>query len=102
MLSSRDSCPLDAVQRTSSLTKSEAFGNKEVFEADNFGITTERVLLVEAILRNEKFVGETSDTPSRLTVGKDTRLELSRHILKDKEHNEINPRYTGEVINHQK
>ena len=79
MLSSRDSCPLDSVQGTSGLTKSEALGDKEVFEVNNLGVTPKGVLLVEAVLSDEELIGETSDTPGRLTVGKDTSLELIRH-----------------------
>lgn len=41
---------------------------------------TESVGLTETVLTDEKVVGETSESPGGLTVGKDTRLELSRHI----------------------
>jgi len=60
-------------------TERESLGNKEVLEVDHLSITTERVLLVESVLRDEEFIGETGDPPSRLTVGKNTRLKLSRH-----------------------
>ena len=74
----------------SCFTEGESLGNKEVFEVDHFGVTPEGVLLVEAVLSDEKLIGKTGDSPSRLTVGKDARLKLSRHILKDKEHKDLN------------
>jgi len=63
----------------SCFTERESLGDKKGLEVKDFSITTERVLLVEAVLRNEKFIRETGNSPSRLTVSKNTRLELSRH-----------------------
>jgi hypothetical protein len=63
----------------SCFTERESLGDKEALEIEDFSITTKRVLLVEAVLSDEELIGETGDPPSRLTVGKDTRLQLSRH-----------------------
>ena len=64
---------------TSCFTEGESLGDKEVFEVNNLGVTPKGVLLVEAVLSDEELIGEAGDTPSRLTVGKDTRLQLSSH-----------------------
>ena len=63
----------------SCFTKSEALGNKEALEVEDFSITTERVLLVEAVLRDEELIGEAGDPPGALTVGEYTGLQLSGH-----------------------
>ena len=81
MLSGRGGYTLDSVVEASGLTQGKALGDEEVLEVNNFSVTTERVLLIEAVLRDEEFIGETGDPPSGLTVGKDTGLESSRHIL---------------------
>ncbi len=74
----------------SCFTEGESLGDKEVLEVNNLGVTPKGVLLVEAVLSDEEFIGETGDTPGRLTVGKDTRLQLSGHNIEVKEHNDLN------------
>jgi len=63
----------------SCFTERESLGHKEVLEVNHFGVTSKGVLLVESVLRDEELIRETGNSPSRLTVGKDTRLKLSRH-----------------------
>ena len=72
---SGDSVTNKAVVKPSSLTKGKTLGDKEVLKVLNFGNTPECVLLTEGVLRNEELIGETSESPSGLTVGKDTSLE---------------------------
>ena len=64
-----------SAQGTSSLTKSEALGDKEVFKMITLSNTAERVLLTKGTFGNKQLVGETSETPSGLTIGEDTSLE---------------------------
>ena len=64
-----------ALVKPSGLTKGKTFRDKEVLEVLNFDNTPECVLLTEGVLRNEELIGETSESPSGLTVGKDTSLE---------------------------
>ena len=66
---------LNSVVEATGLTKSEALGDKEVLEVIDFGDTTERVLLTKGTFGNEQLVGETSETPSGLTIGEDTSLK---------------------------
>ena len=47
------------------------------------------MLLIEGTLRDEELIGETSQTPSGLAVGKDTSLELVRHVDEVKEHSDL-------------
>ena len=75
MLSSNSFVTNDSVVEATGLTKSEALGDKEVLEVVDFSSTTERVLLTKGTLGNEQLVGETSETPSGLTIGEDTSLE---------------------------
>ena len=69
----------DTINRSACFTKSEALGDKEVLEVIDFGDTTERVLLTEAVDCDEEFIGETCNLPSGLTVGKDASLKLHSH-----------------------
>jgi hypothetical protein len=48
------------------------------------------MLLIEGTLRDEELIGEASQTPSGLAVGKDTSLELVRHVDEVKEHSDLN------------
>ncbi len=66
---------LNSVVVASGLTKSEALGDKEVFKVIDFSNTAERVLLTKGTFGNKQLVGETSETPSGLTIGEDTSLE---------------------------
>ena len=69
----------NSVVKTTRFTKSEAFRHKKRFKINNLSITTERVLLTEAVDCDEEFIGETCNLPSGLTVGKDTSLKLHSH-----------------------
>lgn len=81
MLSGRGGNTLDSVVEASGLTQGKSLRDEEVLEVDNFSVTPEGVGLAEAVLRDEELIGETSNPPSGLTVGEDTGLESSRHIL---------------------
>ena len=47
------------------------------------------MLLIEGTLRDEELIGEASQTPNRFAVGKDTSLELVRHVDEVKEHSDL-------------
>jgi len=68
-----------SVVEASGLTKSEAFGDKEVFEVVDFSDTAKCVLLTEGTLRDEELIREAGESPGGLTVGEYTSLKSVRH-----------------------
>lgn len=67
---------LDSVERTTCFTKGEPLGSQEVFEAFDFSLTAEDVLLIEAILGDEQLVRETGKTPGSVALDEETSLEI--------------------------